>query len=261
MYLNTGLDASSCGENQLNEMNNKGAIASYFELSTGMSGCTILNKNGQLIHNNRLNIMNSIVSNDNPNLRIGFYHFFYADITGPTYTPFQQGIIFGEALTNNNIPNTNYLFVLDIEEASFGYSSSIPLKCIETNVHQFLNGLNSTIYGNFNIMIYSNLNFINNISNPPMYESKFLTGFKLWLADALESIPNISYQPTNEEIEWAISQMNSINWGGIQGWSGWQYAISGISNKELKIDLDIFKMDQIKLPNMYYNKLQVQSTL
>lgn len=254
MYLNTGLDVSSAGENQLNVMNNEGAIASYFELSTGMSGCTILDANGQLLNNDRLKIMNSIISNDNPNLRIGFYHFFYADITNPTYTPFEQGIIFGEALTNDNIPNTNYLFVLDIEEASFRNVNSISLKCIESNVQQFLNGLNSTIHGNFNIMIYSNLNFINNISNPPMYESNFLTGFKLWLADALENIPNVSYQPTNEEIEWAISQMNSINWGGVTGWSGWQYAISGVSNPELQIDLDIFNMDQIEMKEMYYIK-------
>ena len=87
-----------------------------------------------------------------------------------------------------------------------------------------------------------------------MYESNFLTGFKLWLADALENIPNVSYQPTNEEIEWAISQMNSINWGGVTGWSGWQYAISGVSNPELQIDLDIFNMDQIEMKEMYYIK-------
>lgn len=257
MYLNTGLDVSSNGIKQLELMNNEGAIASYFELSTGISGCTVLDNSENPIYNDRWNIMNSIISNDNPNLRIGFYHFFYASNTNPTYPPYEQGVIFARSLINDNIPNTNYLFALDIEEASFGNVDSILLESIESNVKEFLNGLNSTITGNFNIMIYSNLNFINNISNPPMYESKFLTGFKLWLADALERIPNVSYQPTNEEINWAISQMNSINWGGVQGWSGWQYAISGITNPNLDIDLDIFNMDEIYIENMYYVKRDI----
>ncbi len=71
---------------------------------------------------------------------------------------------------------------------------------------------------------------------------------------ALERIPNVSYQPTNEEIEWAISQMNFINWGKVQGWSEWQYAILGITNPNLVIGLDIFNMDKIYIEDMYYVK-------
>lgn len=70
-------------------MNNEGTIASYFELSTGISGCTVLDNSENPIYNDRQNIMNFIISNDNPNLRIGFYHFFYASNTNPTYPPYE----------------------------------------------------------------------------------------------------------------------------------------------------------------------------
>lgn len=258
MY-NTGLDVSSGGVEQISQMNNLGAIPAYFELSTGFSGCTVLDADGNLIPGPRLDALNAILSNNNPNLRVGYYHFLY----NQTYThcPFncyQQGQIFGRALVNNAIASTNYLFALDIENATYGLSpntdSTIPLSTIEQDVTDFMNGLESVITGNFSVMIYSNLNFINNISSPAMYESSQLTAAKLWLASALpanEVYPG--FQPNNSQIQAAQTLMNEIYWGGVQGWSGWQCAISGESG--LTIDIDLFNMDAITLEGMYYNPI------
>ncbi len=258
MNLQTGLDVSCWGTSQIaqmNDINNGGMVPAYFELSTGISGCPIL-QNGEIYDDGsgRLQALQAIISNDNPNLSVGYYHFLY----DPKYVPeampcYDQGVTFGEALTNNAIPSTYLLLALDIEGKSFG-SNQVSLSEIENCVSEFMSGLTDTITGNFQVMIYSSVNMINDLSLPPMYESSQLTAAKLWLADAIYGV-NFGYEPTNSQINTAIDQMNSITWGGVTGWSGWQYGITQPEINNLNIDLDLFNMDVIYDSSMYYNPL------
>lgn len=263
MNLQTGLDVAFYGTTQIGEMNNindGSVVPAYFQLSDGIYGCRILNDNGEITDDGSGNLQayQAIISNSNPDLSIGFYHFLY----DPNYVQgamscYEQGVVFGQSLANNNIVSTQFLLMLDIEGACFGLtpgtSTTIPLSEIESCVSDFMNGLAATISGNYEVMIYSNLNFINNISNPPMYESSQLTDSKLWMAAGIYEETPFGYEPTNEQIETAINEMNSITWGGVTGWSAWQYGQSWGNGNGLNIDLDLFNLDVVQDSSMYYN--------
>lgn len=260
MNLNTGLDVSGNPESipQMNILNNEGAITAYYELSTGVSGCPILTNNGQLIENSANSVLVSLLSGTNANLKPGFYHFLYdpnsfSNPPEPIFSLQEQGRIFALSLLNSNIPNTYYPLVVDIEWATFNGncpSADYIISCL----NEFLEGLNATMSGNFEIMLYMPYDFINASS---LYDSD-LTNYLLWMNHDLTTMSgyeNIymtpSYQLNNSEIEAGMSLMNSVNWGGVQGWSGWQYATSG--QGDLYVDLDIFNMDVVENPNMSYS--------
>lgn len=254
MDLNTGFDVAFGGNslNQINIMNNEGAIASYFELSTGLSGCPILTNDGQVVYNSRWNALQQIVNAGNSNLEVGFYHFLYdPNYVSNAMSCYEQGVVFGMSLTNENIPSTYLSLVLDVEWASFDQNTPSVTE-VENCVSEFMNGLNSTISGDFNVMLYLPYSLINALE---LYNSS-LTDYTLWLTYELTNIDpdvdvNVQLQLTNSQIEQGINLMNSVTWGGYQGWSGWQYALSGQGN--LYIDLDIFNMDAIYNSGMYYN--------
>lgn len=262
MNLQTGLDVAFNGTTQIEEMsdvNNGGVVPAYFQLSDGIHGCRILTNDGEVTDDGSGNLQayKAITSGTNP-IRIGYYHFLY----DPNYVEnalscYEQGVIFGLSLANNYITSTQFLLMLDIEGAGFGLTSqsteTIPLSEIESCVTDFMNGLEATISGNYSVMIYSNLNFINSISNPPMYQSSQLTAAKLWMAAGISQEVPFGYEPTNEQIETAISEMNSITWGGVTGWSAWQYGQSWGMGNGLNIDLDLFNLDVVQDSNMYYN--------
>lgn len=248
MNLQTGfatLDGCIDIINTFNNINNNQKVPSYFELSNGIDGCTILNKNGEAENNNNLNTFNSII-NANPNLSIGYYH----HLTAPNYIQGSmscedQGKVFAKALINSLIPNTSYVFGLKIDEKSFGNITSVNMNEIEQCATEFMNGLEATISGNYKVMLYTSLNMINNVSTPPLYESN-LTQSLLWMDSYLLNINNSTYEPTNTQITNAFYEMNSIKWGNQTGWSIWGYENSN------NITSCIVNIDAIYIPNMSY---------
>lgn len=246
MNLQTGFDCSQAGISQfenLNGVNGEQIVPAYFELSTGIDGCMVLDNSGNYIDNERYQVMQAIVSNTYPNLRIGFYHALYdPNYNSNAMSCHEQGVVFGMSLVNNYIPSTNLMLVLDIEEFSFA-GQTVSISEVENCINEFMSGLESQITGNYSVMIYSNPDTINNISNPPLNTSSTITAGYLWLANPMPAGDYSFYEPNNSQIE--NGMLNAISWSG--GVCGWQYAQSNI------VDLDIFDLDVIYDSNMNYN--------
>ncbi len=94
-------------------------------------------------------------------------------------------------------------------------------------------------------MIYTDINEMKYLCQPPMNTSSSLTAANLWLANALVSqgFDYSFFEPTNPQIE--NYMYDAVNWSG--GIAGWQYAESNI------VDLDIFDLDIIYNANMSYS--------
>lgn len=252
MNLQTGFSTLNGPANIISSFNNINSgekVPSYFELSNGLNGCTVLNSSGELENNNYLTTFNAILSNNNNYLSPAYYHHLY----DPNYIQGalscrEQGIIFGNALVNNYIPSTYYVLGLKIDESSFNNSTSVSMNEIEQCASEFMQGLESTISGNFQVMLYTTLNMINNVSTPPLYESS-LTNALLWMDSYLPGITNSTYEPTNPQIINAFYEMNSASWGGQTGWSIWGYENSN------DITSCIINLDVISAPTMYYNPI------
>ncbi|MGL5577087.1 MAG: N-acetylmuramoyl-L-alanine amidase family protein, partial [Sarcina sp.] len=258
MNLQTGLgtlDGSSSIVNSFNGINQGAKVPAYFELSNGL-GCTVLSSSGNLKAGKALNTLNDILDNSNAsNLAPGYYHHLYAPANySDALSCQEQGACFGKALVSSAIPGTNYVLALKVDEVSFNNESDINLPYIEQCVTEFMNGLENVIQGNFNVMLYSSLNMINNVSNPPMYTSEKLTKGLLWMDYYLSGITDSVYEPTNSEIVNAFYEMNSIQWGGQTGWSIWGYEDSN------NVVSCIVNLDAIYDANLYYNPVSSSSS-
>lgn len=250
MDLQTGLstlDGNTTVITSFNNINSGEKVPTYFELSNGF-GSTVLTPNADLKTGTYLNTLNEIIdSTSATNLCLGYYHHLYDPYNIPDSISCKaQGITFGNSLTSNYIPGTCYVLGLKIDEASFNNSTSIYMSEIERCASDFMEGLESVIQGNYEVMLYTSLNMINNISTPPLYESN-LTDSLLWMDSYLPNISDSTYEPTNSEIVNAFYEMNSITWGGQTGWSVWGYENSN------DITSCIVNLDAIYVPNMYYN--------
>ncbi len=247
MNLQTGFDCSQAGisvMSSLNDVNGGEIVPAYFELSTGLDGCLVLDNDGNIVQNERYEVMTSIISNEYPNLRIGYYHALYdPNCWQNAMSCYQQGVIFGMSLVNNNIPSTNLMLALDIEGFTFN-GENVELSQIEYCVNEFMQGLESQITGEFTVMIYTNLNTIFYLSNPELNTSSTITAAPLWLSHYVYDTDEYNFfEPTNSQIE--NDALNAVSWSG--GFAGWQYAQSDI------VDLDIFDLDVVYNAGMYYN--------
>lgn len=220
-----GIDfAYAVDSEYLDTLSNIGGEACYVEIC-----------NNGYLNENALATAQAI--SDYDGLELGLYAFLYSEAYNGV-SCYDQGQGFARIITLNEVPSSNLVFAIDIEDGSFGPDESYDWQTCETMIQDFVNGVLDYLGGTYTFMLYSNLSFFN--SNQ-LGNSSYLTQFPVWVADSYGySLNNI---PDTQEI-YAIPAPT-----GWDMWIGWQCGQDQSSSNPP--DTDMFVMEYVYHNNSY----------